>query len=105
MSLKQIYDDKYFNEIGRQLTQFREDLNYSLKDISDISGFSVFKLTNIEQGEDKSFLKVNLHSFFVLCSYLRKKIVITFEDLPPEYVEDRPGLNKDQLLRILAQRL
>ena len=111
MKMNQVYDNDYFKEIGKKLSCFRQASGYEVKDLSEVTGFSVNKINSLENGESNRLQKVRFENLFRLCFCLGKKVVISFEDLPPEEelekydIDGLPWLTKDQLMQILGQRL
>ncbi len=111
MKMYQVYDDNYFKDIGKKLSYFRQAAGYEAKDLSEITGFSVNKINSLENGESSRLQKVRFENLFRLCFCMGKKVIISFEDLPPEEELEKydingvPWLTKDQLMQVLGQRL
>lgn len=74
-------EKEFFQNFGNQIKQARQQLEWEIEDLSEITGFSKIKLCSIEKGVEKRLLRLHFNDVLKLCSVLNKKLVLKLENL------------------------
>lgn len=75
--LTESYDKEFFQNFGSQIKEARQNLEWEIEDLSEITGFSKIKLCSIEKGVEKKLLRIYFKDMLKLCLALDKKVQIT----------------------------
>lgn len=81
-------EKEFFTDLGSQIKQARQNLEWDIEDLSEITGFSKIKLNSIEKGVEKRLLRLQFKDILKLCFALNKKPILKLENIPLQNSEN-----------------
>lgn len=79
---KNIYKREFCNDFAKQIRDIRSDLNLTLTEVSERSGFNCKKIEALEQGNGEQIMHIQLGHILDFCLQYKKQPKLVLEDIP-----------------------